>query len=57
VRDKKESWVLAAISPAFSKMDIDLWNSTHNNTNLNEAAHHNINIDGKSLSLLSAINM
>ncbi|CAJ0761061.1 22036_t:CDS:2, partial [Entrophospora sp. SA101] len=35
-------------------MDPHLWSSTHNNTNINEA-HHNINLDGKSL--LSAVHV
>ncbi|CAJ0639482.1 8921_t:CDS:2 [Entrophospora sp. SA101] len=39
---------------AFTKMDPHLWSSTHNNTNINEA-HHNINLDGKSL--LSAVHV
>jgi hypothetical protein len=36
-------------------MTSEIWNMTRNNTNVNESAHHNINIDGTSLSLLAAI--
>ncbi|CAG8565992.1 7492_t:CDS:2, partial [Dentiscutata heterogama] len=55
VRDKSKSWILAGLSLAFTKMDIDIWNQTSTNTNTNESAHANINQDGHSLSLLAAI--
>lgn len=50
-------WILAGLSVAFTKMNIDIWNQTPNNTNANESAHANINRDGHSLSLLAAIYM
>ncbi|CAI2174121.1 17877_t:CDS:2, partial [Funneliformis geosporum] len=53
--DKNTPWVLSAISSAFTKMDFEIWNTSRNNTNVNESAHHNINLDGTSLSLLAAI--
>jgi hypothetical protein len=53
--DKKTPWILAGISPAFTKMASEIWNINRNNTNVNESAHHNININGTSLSLLAAI--
>ncbi|CAG8807555.1 17396_t:CDS:2, partial [Cetraspora pellucida] len=40
---------------AFTKMEIDIWNQTPNNTNINESSHANINQDGRSLTLLAAI--
>ncbi|CAG8742564.1 14953_t:CDS:2, partial [Cetraspora pellucida] len=55
VQDKYKSWVLAGLSLAFTKMDIEIWNQTPNNTNANESAHANINYDDHSLSLLAAI--
>jgi len=36
-------------------MNLDIWNSCRNNTNVNEGAYHSINLDGTSLSLLAAI--
>ncbi|CAG8822010.1 37179_t:CDS:2 [Gigaspora margarita] len=45
----------AGLSLAFTKMNIDTWNQTPNNTNANESAHANINQDGQFLSLLAAI--
>ncbi|RIB07530.1 hypothetical protein C2G38_2214134 [Gigaspora rosea] len=53
--DKSKPWILAGLSVAFTKMNIDIWNQTPNNTNANESAHANINRDGHSLSLLAAI--
>jgi len=53
--DKKTPWVLAGISSAYTKMAPEIWNINRNNTNVSESAHHNINIDGTSLSLLAAI--
>ncbi len=53
--DKKTPWVLSGISSVYTKMDSEIWNINRNNTNVNESAHHNINIDGISLSLLAAI--
>lgn len=53
--DKKTPWVLSAISPAYTKMALDIWNMNRNNTNVNEGAHHSINLDGTALSLLAAI--
>ena len=53
--DKKTPWILSAISPAYTKMAPEIWNVNRNNTNVNESAHHNINIDGISLSLLAAV--
>ncbi|RIB09087.1 hypothetical protein C2G38_297643 [Gigaspora rosea] len=55
VLDKSKPWKLAGLSLAFTKMNIDTWNQTPNNTNANESAHANINQDGQSLSLLAAI--
>lgn len=55
LKDKKTSWVLAGISSAYTKMDLEIWNISRNNTNVNESAHYNINLDGTSLSLLAAI--
>ncbi|CAG8568708.1 21797_t:CDS:2, partial [Racocetra persica] len=53
--DKSKPWVLAGLSPAFTKIDINIWNQTPTNTNANESAHANINQDGCSLSHLAAI--
>jgi hypothetical protein len=53
--DKKIPWVLAGISSVYTKMIPKIWNINRNNTNVNESAHHSINIDGTSLSLLAAI--
>ena len=53
--DKKTPWVLSGISSVYTKMAPEIWNINRNNTNVNESAHHNINIDGTSLSLLAAI--
>ncbi|CAI2182340.1 10606_t:CDS:2, partial [Funneliformis geosporum] len=53
--DKNTPWVLSAISSAFTKIDFEIWNTSRNNTNVNKSAHHNINLDRTSLSLLAAI--
>ena len=55
VRDKRDPWMLASISLVYSKMSREVWNLPPHNTNASESAHANINLDGKSLSLLSAI--
>ncbi|CAG8600227.1 33029_t:CDS:2, partial [Racocetra persica] len=55
VQDKSKPWVLAGLSSAFTKIDINIWNQTPTNTNANESAHANINQDGCSLSHLAAI--
>jgi len=47
--------MLASISLVYSKMSQEVWNLPPHNTNASESAHANINLDGKSLSLLSAI--
>ncbi|CAI2166821.1 9529_t:CDS:2, partial [Funneliformis geosporum] len=43
------------ISSAFTKMDFEIWNTSRNNTNVNESAYYNINLDRTSLLLLVAI--
>ena len=46
---------MSSINKAFTKIPLDIWNSTRNNTNVIEASHSNINRDGIKLSLLTAI--
>ncbi|CAG8822128.1 25401_t:CDS:2, partial [Racocetra persica] len=55
VQDKRQSWVLASLSPAFTKMLPTIWASTPFTTNVGESAHANINWNGYGLSLLAAI--
>ncbi|CAG8811264.1 18838_t:CDS:2, partial [Gigaspora rosea] len=55
VKDKYKPWILAGLSSAFTKMNVDIWKKTPFNTNVSESAHANINQDGRSLSLLAAI--
>ncbi|CAG8834194.1 19790_t:CDS:2, partial [Racocetra persica] len=52
---KRQPWVLSAISCAFTKISMDIWNTIPDNTNAGESAHANINRDGQNLSLLAAI--
>ncbi|CAG8522799.1 18504_t:CDS:10, partial [Racocetra persica] len=56
VQDKKQPWILAGLSPAFTKMEQTIWTSTPFTTNAGESAHTNINRNGHNLSLLAAIN-
>ncbi|CAG8515864.1 304_t:CDS:10 [Cetraspora pellucida] len=56
VQDKKQPWILAGLSPAFTKMEQTIWTSTPFTTNAEESAHANINRNGHNLSLLAAIN-
>ncbi|CAG8849567.1 11913_t:CDS:1, partial [Racocetra persica] len=52
---KRQSWVLASLSPAFTKMLLTIWTKTPFTTNAGESAHANINQNGYGLSLLAAI--
>ncbi|CAG8724597.1 5852_t:CDS:2, partial [Racocetra persica] len=55
VQNKKHPWILAGLSPAFTKMAQPIWTSTPFTTNAGESAHANINRNGHNLSLLAAI--
>ncbi|CAG8854679.1 45514_t:CDS:2, partial [Gigaspora margarita] len=55
VQDKRQPWVLASLSPAFTKMLPAIWAKTPFTTNAGESAHANINRNGYGLSLLAAI--
>ncbi|CAG8617971.1 19833_t:CDS:2, partial [Gigaspora rosea] len=46
VQDKKQNWVLAALSPAFTKMVHHIWINTPFTTNASESAHATINTTG-----------
>ncbi|CAG8758254.1 18724_t:CDS:2, partial [Gigaspora margarita] len=48
VQDKKQSWVLASLSPAFTKMLSTVWANTPFTTNAEELSHSNINQSGPS---------
>ncbi|CAG8811840.1 11923_t:CDS:2, partial [Gigaspora rosea] len=56
VQNKKQPWILAGLSPAFTKIAQTIWTSTPFTTNAGESAHANINRNGHNLSLLAAIN-
>ncbi|CAG8785891.1 16757_t:CDS:1, partial [Gigaspora rosea] len=55
VQNKKHLWVLAGLSPAFTKIKQKIWTSTPFTTNTGESAHVNINSNGRNLFLLAAI--
>ncbi|RIB25730.1 hypothetical protein C2G38_2138644 [Gigaspora rosea] len=55
VQDKKQNWVLAALSPAFTKMVHHIWINTPFTTNASESAHATINTTGRNLLLVAAI--
>ncbi|RIB22191.1 hypothetical protein C2G38_2174627 [Gigaspora rosea] len=55
VQDKKQNWVLAALSPAFTKMALYNWINTPFTANASESAHATINTTGRNLSLVAAI--
>ncbi|CAG8622903.1 23645_t:CDS:10 [Gigaspora margarita] len=46
VQNKRQSWVLASLSPAFTKMSPTVWANTPFTTNAGESAHSNINRSG-----------
>lgn len=51
----RAEWTRAALTPAYSNVPTDILKSIERNTNASEAAHANINRDGKALSLLEGI--
>ncbi|CAG8570282.1 5333_t:CDS:2 [Cetraspora pellucida] len=55
VQDKKQNWILAALSSAFTKMIHNIWINTPFTTNASESAHATINRTGRNLSLIAAI--
>ncbi|CAG8487058.1 6244_t:CDS:2 [Funneliformis mosseae] len=50
-----KSKVAEVISPAYTKMNLEIWNTNRNNTNIIESVHYSINIDGTYLFLLAII--
>ncbi|CAG8815801.1 12775_t:CDS:10, partial [Gigaspora margarita] len=55
VQDKRQTWILASLSPAFTKMLPEIWTNTPFTMNAGESAHANINQNSYELSLLAAI--
>ncbi|RIB10342.1 hypothetical protein C2G38_2206392 [Gigaspora rosea] len=55
VQDKRQSWMLASLSPTFTKKLPAIWTKIPFTTNAGESAHVNINRNGYELSLLAAI--
>ncbi|CAG8607802.1 10078_t:CDS:2, partial [Racocetra persica] len=53
--DKRQPWVLASLSPAFTKISPTIWANTPFTTNARKLAYANINRNGYGLSLLVAI--
>ncbi|CAG8651212.1 10509_t:CDS:2, partial [Dentiscutata heterogama] len=53
VQDKKQTWTLAALSSAFTKMLYNIWINSLFTTNASESAHATINTTGQNLSLSS----
>ncbi len=51
----KQPYVFSSLNKHISKMNIDIWNRSGNDTNNAESSHANANRDGKNLKLLSAI--
>jgi hypothetical protein len=51
----KTPWILASLTEAYTKMPIDLWNSTPFDTNIAESAHASVNREGTKLKLRTAI--
>ncbi|PKY44547.1 hypothetical protein RhiirA4_458890 [Rhizophagus irregularis] len=51
----KRSYVLSSLNKHISKMNIEIWNRSSNNTNHVEASYANSNRDGKNLKLFIAI--
>ncbi|CAG8559896.1 23857_t:CDS:2, partial [Dentiscutata erythropus] len=55
VLDKKQNWVLAVLSPAFTKMAYIIWINILFTTNAGKFVHATINTTGRNLSLVAAI--
>ncbi|CAG8771440.1 22466_t:CDS:2, partial [Racocetra persica] len=55
VQDKKQNWVLATVSPAFTKIAHNIWINLPFTTNTSESAHATINTTGYNLLLSTAI--
>ncbi|CAG8499933.1 12595_t:CDS:2 [Dentiscutata heterogama] len=51
----KTPWILASLTEAYTKMPINLWNSTLFDTNIAESVHASVNREGTKLKLRTAI--